>query len=362
MTQEEYGSATAAVKEDYIRALNTELLAGSGYDILVLDGLPADSFIEKGILSDLSDLLQPMIDEGVLHKNIMDNYIKNRKIYSVPARFGINVLFGKTADTKNLTIIKTLADYATDNMADSLFGSMTLEDLIDTFAPYQLNEILNSDGTINRDNLINTLNTLKQIGDNCSIVAEYSEEEGPGNSIWNLSTNATLCLNTPKSFLDAIFPFGMTAHADGYYTSFENSFTPSCELGIISKSKQNALSKEFIRMVLSEDIQIIDLYDGFPVNSQALTNSSLQDRSNHSVGVSSTNEDGSVSMLTLEALNKEQTEDVVNICSTVTKKVTVNEYITAAIKAKAKDFFNGGQSAPDAADAIIEELNVYLSE
>ena len=38
----EEGASTTA---DYIRALNTELLSGKGADLLVLDGLPVDSYI-----------------------------------------------------------------------------------------------------------------------------------------------------------------------------------------------------------------------------------------------------------------------------------------------------------------------------
>ena len=41
------GSTTVS---DTIRALNTALLGGNGADLLVLDGLPAESYIEKGIL------------------------------------------------------------------------------------------------------------------------------------------------------------------------------------------------------------------------------------------------------------------------------------------------------------------------
>ena len=43
--QTEAGSTTVS---DTIRALNTELLSGNGADVLVLDGLPADAYIEKG--------------------------------------------------------------------------------------------------------------------------------------------------------------------------------------------------------------------------------------------------------------------------------------------------------------------------
>jgi hypothetical protein len=49
MTDDEYRKADRTAKEDYIRTLNTELLAGNGPDILVLNELPADSFVEKGV-------------------------------------------------------------------------------------------------------------------------------------------------------------------------------------------------------------------------------------------------------------------------------------------------------------------------
>ena len=53
---EEDGAATSA---DAIRALNTQLLAGKGPDLLLLDGLPLDSYIEKDVLADLSDWAIP---------------------------------------------------------------------------------------------------------------------------------------------------------------------------------------------------------------------------------------------------------------------------------------------------------------
>ena len=42
-------------KADQIRVLNTELLSGNGADILILDGMPVNSYIEKGVLEDLTD-------------------------------------------------------------------------------------------------------------------------------------------------------------------------------------------------------------------------------------------------------------------------------------------------------------------
>ena len=104
-----------------------------------------------------------------------------------------------------------------------------------------------------------------------------------------------------------------------------------------------------------------DLYDGFPVNSKALVASSLQNR-DYSARSTVVSEDGSETAVNFEALDPQQTEDLVNICSSVTKKAVNNEHITAAIKEGAASFFTGELSAEAAADAIIEKLNVYLSE
>jgi hypothetical protein len=161
MTKEEYESADMATKDDYIRALNTELLAGSNYDILVLDGLPADSLIEKGVLADISDLLQPMIKDGTLYKNIMDNYDQEGKIYRVPARFSVSMLFGNTEDIDKLSSLEALAEYASTHTDAPMFGSITLEHLIDTFLPYEISGLFDHQDKINRDNLIRTLNSLK---------------------------------------------------------------------------------------------------------------------------------------------------------------------------------------------------------
>ena len=47
-------STVTGSREDALTQLNTQLLAGSGPDVLILDDMPVDSFIEKGLLMDLS--------------------------------------------------------------------------------------------------------------------------------------------------------------------------------------------------------------------------------------------------------------------------------------------------------------------
>ena len=46
-----------ATVSDAIKTLNTEIVAGKGPDILILDGLPVDEYIEEDLLEDISDII-----------------------------------------------------------------------------------------------------------------------------------------------------------------------------------------------------------------------------------------------------------------------------------------------------------------
>ena len=52
--------------EDAVKALNTEIMAGKGPDVLCLDGLPLDSYLSKGMLADLSDTLKAAEEKDCL--------------------------------------------------------------------------------------------------------------------------------------------------------------------------------------------------------------------------------------------------------------------------------------------------------
>lgn len=356
MTEEEYAQADEAVLEDYIRSLNTKLLAEDGYDILILDGLPAASFCEKGILEDMSSLINPMVDQGVLMPNILSGYNSDGKVYFVPVRFALNIMFGKAADTSKLTTLDALTAYAKANMGTTLFGRCTEEGLIEAFAPYVSERVLKSDRTIDREALINALEGLYSIRKN-SETDETSRSGVP--NIWSITENASLYFGPQKGFLESMFCFGIIKHIDGFYTSFENSFTPICELGITSESGNKELAEKFISLVLSEEVQKNDLYDGFPVNAKALETSAHTDRSNYTMAISS-GEDPEP--LILYAQTEDQIKDIVAFCTKADRRLVGNEHITAALKENTREFFAGNQTSEEAADAIIEKLKVYLTE
>ena len=80
--------------EDALRTLNTEILAGKGPDILILDGMPVDGYIEKGILADIKGILDEVESADGIFANIKNIYENNGSIYCMPCRFKIPVIAG----------------------------------------------------------------------------------------------------------------------------------------------------------------------------------------------------------------------------------------------------------------------------
>ena len=57
-------------REDALKKLNTQLLSGSGPDVIMLDGINIDTYAEKGVLMDLSDIVKEIEpDRRSLHKS-----------------------------------------------------------------------------------------------------------------------------------------------------------------------------------------------------------------------------------------------------------------------------------------------------
>lgn len=80
--------------EDALSVLNTDILAGKGPDVLILDGMSADSYIEKGVLADISDVVGEASQKDGIFGNIIEGSKKDGKIYAMPARMLLPVVLG----------------------------------------------------------------------------------------------------------------------------------------------------------------------------------------------------------------------------------------------------------------------------
>lgn len=87
---------------DELTALNTALLAGKGPDVLLLDGLDYQTFMEKGVLADLTDIYGEYTFVG----STVSSLLYDGKCYVIPDRFSATVWFGD--DLPEITTPKQL--------------------------------------------------------------------------------------------------------------------------------------------------------------------------------------------------------------------------------------------------------------
>lgn len=97
----------ATTREDALSALNTALLAGSGPDVLILDGLDWQAYRDKGLLADLSE----WVDLSALQSNLVDPFREQEGVFVLPARFSVPVLCGAPEDLAGLDSLDALAEY-----------------------------------------------------------------------------------------------------------------------------------------------------------------------------------------------------------------------------------------------------------
>ena len=132
-------------------------MGGNGPDVIILDGLTAESYISKGLLEDMSDIINPLIENETIFKNIAQAYIKDGRIYQIPTYFKYPILLGNKEDINSVSDLSSLVELTkklstqTDKMIfNNYFSARTL-----VYSLYNLygNDWLKHDNTINEDAL-----------------------------------------------------------------------------------------------------------------------------------------------------------------------------------------------------------------
>jgi ABC-type glycerol-3-phosphate transport system substrate-binding protein len=70
--------------------------------------------------------------------------------------------------------------------------------------------------------------------------------------------------------IEITVPLAINRKMDGDYTTINNMYTAKTVIGMNSFGSQKELAKEFVQTLFSDQIQKIELRDGFPINKTAL--------------------------------------------------------------------------------------------
>ena len=381
-------------KEDAIRNLNTELLSGEGPDILVLDGLPWESYAEKGILADLSEPINEGCEAGEFYEKIVTTYENEQGICAVPVYFGFTICAGKGAE--GVADLESLADRVEELRIEYPQGSITgsyrekevLLRLYDICSPAMIKE----DGSLDEEKLREYLTQAKRIWqaeaadpdtetaqNRVRIDDAYGKLIGASEWFNYVSQHALDYGSGAERLL-----FGELTGVDFNYSEVtsvmkvlneelnvsvlsglsQNVFIPHTVMGVNAAGTNRETAEDFVMSMIGAEMQKQPLGMGFPVNREAMEEE-LQRRSGdgEEAGyVSWMDEDGNMGELEITWPTEEQLKELEAMIESLDTPASTDENVREAVAESGVSALNGEKSVDEAVNEIINKVQIYLAE
>ena len=371
---------------DAIRTLNTNIMAGKGPDLFVLDGMSIESYQNKGLLADMSEIIKKVSGQDGFLENITKPYEKDGKIYAIPTRFMVP---GIQSDKKNLDGIKdlkTLADtlegLKQENADKDILGSKQPEDLVKRLYDTSASEWIKDDGTLKEDALKEFFTQLKKIYDldkkeqtdsynsitmNISGLSHMSGIADDSMSYLAGTTMANIGNINSINDLMQVVAVNEKLKDSGYKTldgQASKVFVPGTMIGISSKAANKESAEKLASYMLSKDAQTVSQGGGFPVNKAAFDQIFTAEAGNSvpGIAISTVSENGVDLSLELKWPTEEQAAEFKALAEGLTTPANTDSIIREAVNSAADSCLNGTTSIDEAVKAVMQKVNLYLSE
>lgn len=359
----------AVTISDAIKNLNTELLAGKGPDVIFLDQMPIDSYIEKEILADLTDVLSAVSQEDGIFEKISEVYKTDGTVSAIPSRFVVMSIEGNNEAIEAAQNIETLIEYAQQLKNENPDAVIFQEDSFAELSTFFYNAVstswLNGD-SVDKERLMDYCSLMKQIielndqTDSVSLM-DYNEEMFVGVHYYDLARGeleiATDYIGSwgyQFSGIEALkeqfsdLSYGLINTDEG------NLFIPTNIVGVNSKSEVIDVAKEFVTCLFSYEVQSQDTGGGNPVNRKAFAaNMELDQEIELDLGNVTLN---------LELLTEEEKEAYISLVESLDTAVNRDWIIREAIFEQLEDYLDGSISLEEAVDNMAKKIDLYLVE
>lgn len=365
----------AITVSDALKTLTTEIMAGNGPDVLLLDYMPVETYIEKGVLKDLSPLLKE--SGGTYFEHIINAYQDDQgQICAAPARFLIPLIY---ADSSDYT---PGDDFNAFTERKSTMVHMLPWNVVEKFwytcgAAWQ-----KEDGTLDEAKITEFLSRLN------SAYGEYDKSLGDKNNEYymertthlldqssmdareydfaygRVNTNFGLCRRMDydmQQVLEQKFEDGKRGLMPG---QADHVFVPAMVLGISSKSRQAEAAEEFVKSLFSQEAQEVSNagglpVDGFPVEKNAF-HSFIDGHEYNEIAGSTTTVGDFVVML--GPTPKEAIAEMTGLAESLTTPALTDGVIMDVVVEQGERVLKGELSPEGGTAAIMQKINIYLAE
>lgn len=370
---------------DAIRTLNTQILAGDGPDILELDGLSLDTYLQKDLLVDLRSAAE---QAGPLLEQVANCYESNGKLSVIPTTFAIPAIYGPGHIVSQIHDLDSLVSAAAQAQAENPQARSVLigfipELVADMFYDNCSAAWIRGDGTLDEEKLAEYYAAMQSLyaldagmrEAMADTIAEMEDEEGfytPGEytgmsgAIQILLGSACLTSGT----IDGIRSFAHALAGDDQLEGYEvapislqvsNVFLPRRLMGVLNTSANQDYAVDFVAYLLSQDIQFNCLSTGFPVNRAAF-DKMINEEQKMEGGIYTSGGDGNMVSLDIRYPDQRHRQQLKTWVDALTTPALTNRIIRNMVMEQANACLKGEQTPQEAAKAALRSLNLYLSE
>lgn len=390
---------SVVTRDDALKKLNTKIMAGEGPDVLVLDNMPLDSYIEKGLLLDMSPILYNLSGEEALFTNIVDAMKTDDKVCAIPIEVQIPVMYGDKKYTSMADNLEGFADMLEElrkenpEKENDLLGFYTEREIMYLFSMVSTPVWTTKSGEINMGAIAEFLTQTKRIYD---AQMDGLTEETTWNHIriplWGQE-------HTQRTITDVMSCLSGSTHiaCGTVYTNYgyahmnsvnrvencgnyewipmngqsKNVFLARTMVGINAMSESMNRAEEFIKLCLGKENQLC-LLNGYAVNQAAFDEGFMYDGDTYGEGMGHADggcgmirvpdKDGIYYELNIYWPDEEQISRLKKYMETADTPYIENTLLEETVYEAGSEYMQGNISLEEAVSGIEKKLAIYIAE
>lgn len=389
MTGEDGVTATDAMKN-----LNTEIMSGEGPDVLLMDGLDAENYIERGMLEDISGIMEKA---GIL-ENIQDAYEEeDGSIYCMPVRFGIPILAGGSEEIDNAVDLEKIADMTEkyeNQYSDSFLPAYQTRwpgVMLRFFGEISASEWMKKDRTLDEKKVkdfFQQVNRIYQAGQNAgsAILDGTYEEAEKMERFYDKKRREDSSIRSYLMVLadgQALFSYGYLFSLEELFLlttiekqnpdishrllngQAENCFSPEMIMGISAKAREKEAAELFVSFLFSEEQQKNNKEAGFPVRKSVYDSEEYWEfgqEGNIEYGFSTAYNGEIQNIITVVHSADDQIKEIQKLGKTLTMPSGGSRVIMDSVLEAGKRYLYGETDLEQAVEQAVSQVKLYLAE
>ena len=370
-----------SIEDDPVAKMNADIIAGNVPDIIDLAKVPADQYISKGILEDLTPYFAKdlEISEEDIIPSLLEAIKVDGKLYYITPSFYLYSLVGKTADVGKGTgwtfdEFKLLVEKKGDGIRPFFYDNK--QDMLNCLLGIGVGDFIDwKVGKCSFDN--QDFKDILEICNECGVNEEFEWREGTPSREKMVKDGKVLFMEgyvdvDQIQICDTVF--GEDYNFIGYPTKDKQGsyFGMTTQLALYAKSNVKEGAWEFLRTFMTKEYQGKTMDEYYTPSRQDCFDLMLEGEMSikeydNELGRHIYPRNGTMRLnddftLEMKPLTQKQADVYITLVKTTRKIGHFDDSITKIIGDEAKSYFAGAKSLESTIDVIQNRVTTYINE